>query len=224
MYSDNHTTRQRGGTMRLAVVGATGHTGGHVVTQAVARGYEVLALARRPDAVAVPDTAVEARFVDVLDDQGVAEALAGADAVVSTLGIGTSREPTVTYSQGVRNILAAMSSNGIGRLVVTSAAPAGPREDQPFIERRVVMPILERFFGATYRDMRRMEATLGCSEVPWVALRPPRLLDKPATGTYRMAAHPIRGARSLTFPDLATALLDALERPGLAGTALYVAN
>jgi putative NADH-flavin reductase len=210
--------------MRLAVVGATGHTGGHVVTQAVARGHDVLALARRPDASTVRGTTVEARAVDVLDDEGVLEALEGAEAVVSTLGIGTSREPTVTYSHGVRNILAAMSSHGIGRLAVTSAAPVGPREEQPFIERRVVMPILERFFGATYRDMRRMEATLGCSEISWVALRPPRLLDKPATGTYRMAPRPIRGARSLTFPDLATALLDALERPGLAGTALYVAN
>jgi putative NADH-flavin reductase len=210
--------------MILAVVGATGHTGGHVVTQAVARGYDVLALARRPAASTVGGSAVEERAVDVLDDEGLVKALAGAEAVVSTLGIGTSREPTVTYSQGVRNILAAMSGNDIGRLVVTSAAPAGPREEQPFMERRVVMPILERFFGATYRDMRLMEATLRSSEIPWVALRPPRLLDKPATGAYRMAISPIRGARSLTFADLATALLDALERPGLAGTALYVAN
>jgi putative NADH-flavin reductase len=210
--------------MRLAVIGATGNTGAHVVTQAVARGHDVLALARHPKASTVHFRAVEERTVDVLDGEGLAKALAGAEAIVSTLGTGTSREPTVAYSQGVRNILAAMASNDIGRLVVTSAAPAGPRGEQRFIERRVVMPILERFFGATYRDMRLMEATLSGSTIPWVALRPPRLLDKPATGTYRMALTPIRGARSLTFTDLATALLDAVERPDLAGTALYVAN
>jgi putative NAD(P)-binding protein len=102
----------------------------------------------------------------------LANVVAGTAGIVSTLGVGTPREPSVIHSRGVANVLAAMSSHGIERLVVTSAAPAGPREEQPFVERRFLMAILKRFFGASYRDMRVMEATLKRSSVTWVALHP----------------------------------------------------
>jgi nucleoside-diphosphate-sugar epimerase len=74
--------------------------------------------------------------------------------VVSALGVGTSRARTRVYSEGIANVLEAMRSHGIGRLAVISAAPVGPRGEQPFLERRVVMPVLERLF-ACYEDMRR---------------------------------------------------------------------
>jgi putative NADH-flavin reductase len=140
-------------------------------------------------------------------------------------GIGSSRAPTTVYSQGIANVVGAMGAASVTRLAVISAAPVGPRPEQPFLEGRLVMPILDRFFGATYADMRRMEAVLGGSRVDWVSLRPPRLVDKPATGAYRIAADvPLPRARSLRYPDLATALLDVLEREDLQRHAAFVAN
>jgi nucleoside-diphosphate-sugar epimerase len=145
--------------------------------------------------------------------------------VISTLGVGTSRAPTTLYSRGTANVLAAMRTRGIRSLAVVSAAPAGPRAEQPFLERRLAMPILDRFFGATYEDMRRMEEELGESGVDWVALRPPRLVGRGATGHYRLDARkPLPKARSLTYADLAAALLDSLDRPELSGATAYVAN
>jgi putative NADH-flavin reductase len=210
--------------MRLAVLGATGRTGIHVVAQALKRGHSVVAIARGCNELEMRDARLERRAVDVLDRSALDSAVAGTDGIISTLGIGSSRQRTLIYSQGVANILAAMSSHGIERLVVTSAAPAGPRDEQPFVERRVLMPVLERFFGATYRDMRVMEATLQRSSVTWVALRPPRLLDKAGTGHYRVALKPLPRARSLTFADLATAHPDTVEHPYSSRRALYVAN
>lgn len=49
-----------------------------------------------------------------------------------------------------------------------------------------MMPILDLFFGASYDDMRRMEAVLGASDVNWISLRPPRLVDRPGVGAYRV--------------------------------------
>jgi putative NADH-flavin reductase len=162
---------------------------------------------------------------DVLDRAGLAELLAGADAVVSTLGIGASKEPTVVYSEGIANVLHAMDAHGIRKLAVISAAPAGPRAEQPFVQRRMIMPILERVFGATYDDMRRMEALLRGNDLDWICLRPPRLVSKKATGRYRLdASRPLPKARSITCADLATALLDSLDRPDLYRRAAYVAN
>jgi len=162
---------------------------------------------------------------DVLDRAMVAKLLAGIDAVVSALGIGASKEPTVVYSEGIANVLYAMDAHGIRKLAVISAVPAGPRAEQPFLQRHMIIPILERVFGASYADMRRMEALLRGSDLDWVCLRPPRLVSKKPAGRYRLdASQPLARARSITHADLATALLDSLDRPDLYRRAAYVAN
>lgn len=211
--------------MRIAVIGAAGRTGGHVVEQAVSRGNHVVGVARRPETIASKHRDVTRFAADVLEPGSLVDALAGCQAVVSTLGVGTSRAPTRVYSEGIANVLDAMATTSITRLSVVSAAPVGPRAEQPFLEGRLVMPILDRFFGPTYADMRRMEAVLGDSRVDWVALRPPRLVDKPASGGYRIdASVPLPRARSIRYPDLATALLDVLEREELQRRCAFVAN
>jgi len=210
--------------MKIAVVGATGRTGLQVAEQALARGDDVIALARHPGALPRRPGMVSAA-ADVLNRAVLAEALAGADAVVSALGIGTSRQPTAVYSDGTANILHAMDAHGITKLAVISAVPAGPRAEQPFLQRRMIIPVLERVLGATYADMRRMEAVLRGSDLDWVCLRPPRLVGKKATGRYRLdATRPLPKARSITYADLATALLDSLTRPDLYRRTAYVAS
>jgi len=211
--------------MRVAVVGSTGHTGTQVVSQALARGHQAIAVARHPNTAAGQDSGLVSMAGDVLDQNSMIRALADAEAVVSALGIGTSRNPTVVYSHGTANILRAMELHSIRKLAVISAAPVGPRTEQPLLQRRIVMPILERIFGATYDDMRRMETELDRSELDWVALRPPRLLDKPATRSYRLDAdRPLPKARSITYADLAAALLDCLDRKDLYRRGVSVAN
>ena len=76
--------------------------------------------------------------------------------------------------------------------------------------------MLHRFFGASYDDMARMEAILRACDLDWVCLRPPRLVDRPATGSYRLGpdGHLDR-ARKISTSDLATALLDVLDRRDL---------
>jgi hypothetical protein len=118
-----------------------------------------------------------------------------------------------------------MQSNGTTKLAVISAVPAGPWTELPMLQRRVVLPLLQRIFGATYDDMRRMEAILrDTSGVDWISLRPPRLVDKRPKGAYRIDNRPLAKASAITYGDLATALLDSLTRPDLYGDAAYVAN
>lgn len=210
--------------MRIAVLAAAGRTGRHVVAQGLARGHHMIALARRPEAVTLHDDRLVIRQADVLDHDQLADTLKGTESVISALGVGTSRAPTTLYSQGAINTLSAMYANGISRLAVISAAPVGPRAEQPLLERRLAMPLLQRLFGATYDDMRRMEALLQASDVDWVALRPPRLVNKTATGRYRLDTRPLPKARSLTYADLAAALLDSLDRENLHRRPVFVAN
>ena len=211
--------------MQIAVLGATGRTGRHVVEQALQQGHRVAAIARQPEVLERRDQALSLVAADVLEPDALADAFDGCDAVVSALGVGTSRASTRLYSEGISNALKAMKTASIDTIAVTSAAPVGPREAQPLLERRLLMPLLDRFFGATYEDMRRMEVMLAESRVRWVALRPPRLIDRTDLGAYRVdAQRPLRRARSIRCPDLATALLDVLDREDLHGRAAYVAN
>ena len=68
---------------RLAVFGATGYTGSHVVAEAVNRGLDVTALVRRANAD-LPE-GVTTVIGDATDASARAEALAGADAVLIAL-------------------------------------------------------------------------------------------------------------------------------------------
>ena len=211
--------------MRIAVIGVTGRTGRRVAREALDRGHRVAGIARRLESVDLEHPDLNLVAADVRDADSLADALTGCDAVVSALGVGSSRAPTDLYSKGIANVLDAMAVASVPRLSVISAAPVGPRAEQPFLEGRVVMPILDRLFGATYADMRRMEATLRDGDADWVSLRPPRLVDKPGLGAYRIGADaPLPRARSLRYGDLAAALLDVLGRRDLQRRAAFVAN
>ena len=174
-------------SMRIAVVGANGRAGLEVVKQGLKRGHEVSAIARRPAAVGLEHENLKIHAADVLDPVALAPAFARVDAVVSALGIGTSRAATVVYSDGIKNIVSLMGPSGPKSLVVISATPVGPCAEHPFIDRRIAMPILESFLHATYQDMRRMEAVLQESDVDWISVRPPRLVNRalPAPSEHR---------------------------------------
>ena len=211
-------------SMKIAVIGANGHTGRIVVKQALVRGHQVVAVART-DQMSEPDdhNLTNAR-ADVRDADALMHALVGTDAVISALGVGASRAGTDVYSTGVSNTLAAMKANGAAKLAVISAVPAGPSAELPILQRRIAVPLLQRIFGF-YDDMRRMEAILGeATEVDWISLRPPRLVNRRPRGAYRIDMHPLPKGRAITYGDLATALLDSLERQDLYRHAAYVAN
>jgi putative NADH-flavin reductase len=211
--------------MKIAVIGANGRTGRIVVTDALARGHQVVAVTRTDGVLEPTDDKLINVRADVRDADALKRALVGADAVISAVGVGTSRAQTDVYSTGVRNTLGAMQSNGAAKLAVISALPAGPCDEQPLLRRRIALPLLQRFFGASYDDMRRMEPILEeTTDVDWIALRPPRLINKPSKGAYRLDTRPLAKGRAITHGDLATALLDSLTRQDLYRRAAYVAN
>jgi putative NADH-flavin reductase len=220
-----NATQPEGDEMKIAVIGAAGRTGTQVVRQALDRGHEVVAVARSPEKLSVADDRLTVFAADVHDAAALSRAVLGADAVVTTFGAAAGRQPTDVYSAGITNVLAAMDGGGIRRLAAISASPAGPRADQPAAPRLIVLPILERFFGGAYADLRTMETVLQSrNELDWTCLRPPRLLDRPARKSYRLDRKPLPRSRSLTYPDLATALLDCVDGSEPPTGMLYVAN
>ncbi|MFT9474423.1 NAD(P)H-binding protein [Streptomyces sp. 11-1-2] len=92
--------------MRIAVLGASGRTGGTLVDQALERGHEVVALVRTPSKVTVSaPRQVEIRQADVTAPQSF-PGLTDIDVVVSAIGIGRGDGPGALVA-GARRLAAA---------------------------------------------------------------------------------------------------------------------
>ncbi|MGP2435965.1 NAD(P)-dependent oxidoreductase [Streptomyces sp. JW3] len=92
--------------MRIAILGASGRTGGTLLDQALERGHEVVALVRTPDKVTVPaPRRVEVRRADVTVPRDF-PALGDVDVAVSAIGIGKGDGPGALVA-GARALAAA---------------------------------------------------------------------------------------------------------------------
>jgi putative NADH-flavin reductase len=193
-------------TPRIAVVGASGATGRHVLRLAAERGIAVTAVCRRPDALA--DLAGPHRLVvaDAVDPVAMKETLAGHDTVVSLVAAPLGSPVGTVRSAAARAVVGAMIGNGGGRLVaVSSLGGAGSADQLTWAARRV----FTRAVGAErLAEVDRQEEIVRVSGLDWVLVRPPRLVDAPAGRDFRLAEHGRHGlAAKLDRVTLAAALL-----------------
>jgi len=212
--------------MKLTVCGATGGTGREVVRQALEAGHEVTAVVRDPARLPDDLTGVRVVTADVTDPGSLRPAMEGRDAVISGLGPRSRKlaKDGVT-APATRGILSAMEVCGVRRFVAVSAAPVGPSpQDDPFLDRRITTPLIRRFLRDVYTDLEAMEEAVRASNTEWTVMRPPRLLDKPRTGTYRLAVGGnVPGGRTIARSDLAHAILDLLDDPATVGQVVGIA-
>ncbi|MFZ3469521.1 NAD(P)-dependent oxidoreductase [Streptomyces sp. 4.24] len=215
--------------MRITVFGATGGIGHEVVRQALEAGHEVSAVVRDPARLAVADherlrvTVVR----DLTDEDALVPLLAGQDAVVSALGPASNKQARLTPVAGpaLRSIVSAMDRAGVSRLSAVSAAPLGPvGAAEGALTRVLVYPLLRRFLRDVYADLTVMEAAIAASGTRWTVIRPPRLLNRPRTGTYRRALDAnVPGGKVIARADVADALLTTLSDPATSHHAIGVA-
>ncbi|THV33437.1 NAD(P)-dependent oxidoreductase [Glycomyces buryatensis] len=220
--------------MKLTIAAATGATGRLVLSGALSAGHDVTALVRSPGKLPAGTPAVQADLSNP-DPAALAEALAGADAVVSALGA-TSKAEAGVATRGTGALIEAMQATGCARLVALSAAPIGTfpspaRPDKPRTEPnasaldKLGMAIVKRVLREHYEDLAAMEDLIMDSGLDWTIVRPPQLTDKPATGAYRTVEGAMpRGGIKIARADVAHAMLAALADPASSRRVLGVAN
>lgn len=211
--------------MRILVPGATGMVGRLVVEQALERGHEVIAVARNPQGLSIQHQDLRIETASILNLEAISPLLSGVDSVISCVGIGTSKEPTTLYSQGTRNLIAGMNEHDVSRLIVISSEVVDQWSTKGWLKRCVVLPLLQKFLGATYDDMRRMDVVLWESGVRWTSVRSPRITAAVPKNGHRFSAEgPLKNGWQITAPDMANALLDLAERDDVDRRQVYVAN
>jgi putative NADH-flavin reductase len=197
--------------MRVIVFGASGRTGKVIVEHALAVGHEVTAFVRDPRRLANPSAGLAVAVGDVLDAAALASAVAGQDAVVIALGTGTDLRPTTVLSRGTANIVRAMETCGVRRVICLLSGWLFYESYPPM-------------FRAITAEHERQLAALRASQLDWVAVCPPEITDGPATGRYRIAADalPAGGVR-VSKADLAEFMVGQLADDAYLGQAVGIA-
>ncbi len=200
--------------MRVAIAGGHGKIALRLAGLLAGRGDTVIGIVRNPDHVAdVRAAGGDAVVIDLENatTEHVAEAIAGADAVVFAAGAGPGsgarRKDTVDRAASVLLADAAQAA-GVRRYLQVSAMGLDRAHD----------PDMDEVFGAYLRAKDAADQDLMARELEWTILRPGRLTDDPGVGTVTLAERVPRGA--VTREDVATVLVGLLDRPTTAGKIL----
>ena len=91
--------------------------------------------------------------------------------------------------------------------------------------RHLANPVVKAALREHYADLARMEEVLRDSDLDWTVVRPPRLTDKPVTGTYRTAhGQNVRRGIFVSRADVAHYMLYALNQPKTFQRTVGIAN
>jgi putative NADH-flavin reductase len=148
---------------------------------------------------------------DALDAKAVAAAVEGQDAVLSALGV-NERKPNTILSDATRNLLAAMETHGVRRLLFVSSLGVGETKGQlgPIYNLILLPTLLKHVFA----DKETAEALVRESGLDWTLVRPGRLKNGWLTGKYRAGSDAAKGRLfpKIARADVADFMLNALER------------
>jgi biliverdin reductase/flavin reductase len=195
--------------VKVAIFGASGGTGRIMIRKALERGHQVTAAARNPSALLGGHERLRVVEADVMQPQTLDAVVEDQDAVITSVSVGNAlregRKPTTLFSEGTRNVIAAMERQGIRRLVCLSSSAVEPDPVLGIVFGKIMRPLL---FKEMYADMSRMEDEVRKSGLDWVIVRPSTLTDDPTSGRYILEIDRIPKGWRVLREDVAEFVLD----------------
>jgi putative NADH-flavin reductase len=170
--------------VKVLIIGATGGTGRQLVEQALTAGHDVTAFVRDLEKIRVRHEPLRVVQGDILDFNSLDLAVAGQEAVLSSLGTKSVFKPVKVFSEGTSNLLRAMTKHGVHRLICITGIGAGDsRGHGGFFYDKIILPI---FLKRIYRDKDKQEELIRKSDRDWTIVRPGFLTNGPPKGNYRV--------------------------------------
>ncbi len=208
--------------MKVALIGATGFVGAHILGEALGRGHQVTALVRTPEALP-SHASLNALKTDVLDVPALSEALKGHDVVISAFNPGRQTaggdDVTQMHVDGHKAIIAAVKRAGVKRfLAVGGAASLKTADGTEYLDSPDFPEAYEAFKGGI-RGTRALYYLLRDeTDLDWVFLAPSVfLIPGERRGTYRTGKDHVlydaEGQSRIFLPDYALAMIDEMETP-----------
>ncbi|WP_447949579.1 NAD(P)-dependent oxidoreductase [Microbacterium aurum] len=206
--------------MRITVIGATGNVGSRTITAALDSGHEVVAYARRPDAVP-PRERLTVIGGELTDARALAAALTGADAVI-VAATGSLKDATF-MQRTLPLITEAMAHAQVSRLVLVSALGVGDTIEKTSPMIRVLLRTLtSRFFADKAAAERALSGTGLDSTIAYAV----NMEDAPALPEAEIIpinqVGKVPGMPTVPYVNMARALIQITEDPSTIGQRLLV--
>jgi uncharacterized protein YbjT (DUF2867 family) len=214
---DRPAERRRSlGGMRIVIAGGHGKIARILERMLAEQGHEAVGIVRNPDHAAdLEEVGAQALVLDLehSDVSTVADALAGADAVVFAAGAGPNSGPArkLTLDRDGAILLADAAVQARVRRYVVVSAIATDDYDREKAAAGADAPD-EDTYQVYLRAKSEADAAIRERDLDWTIVRPGGLTDEPGTGRVRLAATTGRGSipREDVAAIIATALLEGV--------------
>ncbi len=203
----------------VLVFGANGNLGTHFVNQALEAGYKIKAFVRSPEKYTLSENPnVEVVKGDATNYNDVEKAMQGVDIVVSCLG-NPPKKKIYIMDKAYENIMLAAStqSNPPRCLMISSIGIGGSSWFVKFL--------LQQSGGKEgFSDFEKAEKrVLEEKGVPFIAIRPSGLTNKPGKGKYRIIEKPtVFFPKFISRSDVAMFFVDCLSDTSFDGRAVMI--
>jgi putative NADH-flavin reductase len=197
--------------MNVTLFGATGKAGARILKELLARGHQVTAVVRDL-AKLPPRPGLTLRKGDLSDENQVAEAVRGTEAVVSAYGPGLNSPGDLVGA--TERLVAGLRQAGVKRLLMVGGA--GSLEVAPGVQLidSGYLPEEWKPIALAHRDALEI---LKASDLDWTSLCPAGYFEPgERTGVFRLGQDNLvaneKGESRISMEDYAIALVDELEK------------
>ena len=192
--------------MKLAIVGATGNIGSHIVDEALSRGHAVTGLTRDPSKL-TGRVGLTSQAADTSQTDALSQILHGHDAVLVA----------VKWTENdIDQVIEAVRASGVRRCLAVVGAGSLRRQDGQlnfdYMKSLGIEPPTSK------PAMRALEVLWTIEDLDWTAISPAFAINPGArTGTFRLGLDDMvfddAGQSLISREDFAVAILDEIERP-----------
>lgn len=193
--------------MKILILGGTGRVGSHIVRHALQDGHRVRVLVRSPEKIEYVHDNLTVIQGDVLNQESVARAMHGMDAVISAL----NTDGGTVLSESMLLIIKAMEAERIKRIITIGTAGILQSRVTPEIMRYRSSESKRKTTRAA-EEHEKVYRLLLQSELDWTIVCPTYLPDGKRLGDYRTEADFLpEGGSKISVPDTAEFAYNQLE-------------
>lgn len=204
--------------MKIAIIGASGFVGSHLVQEALNRGHQVTAIARHPESLKITHANLSVKKGDAFNADEIAGLVKGHDVVLSAYNSGW-QNPRIyeDFIAGSESIQKGVKASGVKRLITVGGA--GSLEVAPGVQLVDTPQFPAEYKRGAQAARDYLNIIKKEQELEWTFFSPAILMHQGITdgrtGKYRLGAdQPVfdaKGESRLSVEDLSVALLDEVE-------------
>lgn len=200
--------------MKIALIGASGHIGSRILSEALSRGHQVTAIVREPSKITTKHNNLHVVAGDVLNTEDLAAKLKGHDIVISAFSPGFEKPFLLVDASS--SIIKAVKKAAVDHLI--SVGGAGSLEVAPGVQL-----MNTSHFPAAWKNIAQAHADAlkvyqAEKDLKWTNFSPAALIEPGMrTGKFRLGENQLiadaQGNSKISMEDYAIAMMDEAENP-----------